>query len=95
MNLEKRIEALETKSGNRGDVVWTIFLVAMKAAGDDADNVVGYDCGEQSWDRLPGESLDALKARVDEGLHRNALQTGRLVSLVSERYTEKSASDCA
>lgn len=85
MNLEKRISELETQMGGEDkDLVWTIFLVALRATGDEAAKVVGYEGEGQSWVRKPGETVEELRARVDAEIHRQGVS--RKVAMVSEQY---------
>lgn len=84
--IDKRVEQLERRAGSAESI--TIIIVRLVAPGCEEpsdDDVIGYGSlsgSAPAWDRMPGESLEALRARV----LKEPLPTGAMCRAVIERY---------
>lgn len=87
MNLQKRVEQLEQRSGPKDTMPLCLFLVALRAdERDDTDLVTAYSAGDRTWTRREDETGKQLKDRVAADVGA----TGR-VTLVCAQY-EREAS---
>jgi hypothetical protein len=92
MNLQKRIEQLEQRAGGGTDfILWIVALVECDAAEIGPKRVIerqvtGYSAMGRSrtWRPEKGESLEALRARIESELRAE----GHNAYAVCESYSE-------
>lgn len=87
MNLQKRIEQLEQRSGTKYGTPLCLFLVALRADDrDDTELVTSYTAGDRTWTRHEDETGKQLKERVAADVEA----TGR-VTLVCAQYQKEAS----
>ena len=81
MNLNKRVEDLESRLTPRDGLL--VLIVSFLGATDGMKHEpVAYVSEGQRWERQPGETLEALKARASKEVPRK----GQNVGVLREEY---------